>query len=283
MTELIERLNNLKIIEEKDDLKIIEEKDDLKIIEENDNSKIIEEKDNLIKNKGTGAGGKNTNKNGKSFENITDIETKLIENKYEKMKMDKSKYGYYLYKNIIIQGSSKGEALNNIFAYLHKEKIDSPSTKELRRYINRVYTEYEYSLFNSIEKTLTLKNKQQLNNIIETQSDGNSVLALLKSNVGKISTPTIKEEVKKLEYIKNTGRFTKILMETIPRKILKRYQDKLSIVKISDLVRIRKANPLQYYGMLGCFCLYKGAKLFDILIEIFIRRFHKKFLVEVFT
>ena len=27
--------------------------------------------------------------------------------------------------------------------------------------------------------------------------------------------------------------------------------------------------------MLGCFCLYKGAKLFDILIEIFIRRFHK--------
>lgn len=82
MTELIEELNNLKIIEEKDD------------------SKIIEEKDDLIKNKGTGAGGKNTNKNGKSFENITDIETKLIENKYEKMKMDKSKYGYYLYKNI---------------------------------------------------------------------------------------------------------------------------------------------------------------------------------------
>jgi TnpA family transposase len=188
---------------------------------------------------------------------------------------DYQRISNYLYKNIIIQGSSKGEALNNIFAYLHKEKIDPPSTKELRRYINRVYTEYEYSLFNSIEKTLTLKNKQQLNNIIETQSDGNSVLALLKSNVGKISTPTIKEEVKKLEYIKNTGIFTKNLMETIPRKILKRYHDKLSILKISDLVRIRKANPLQYYGMLGCFCLYKGAKLFDILIEIFIRRFHK--------
>mgnify|MGYP001009783825 FL=1 len=188
---------------------------------------------------------------------------------------DYQRISNYLYKNIIIQGSSKGEALNNIFAYLHKEKIDSPSTKELRRYINRVYTEYEYSLFNSIEKTLTLKNKQQLNGIIEPQSDGNSVLALLKSNVGKISTPTIKEEVSKLEYIKNTGIFTKNLMETIPRKILKRYHDKLSILKISDLVRIRKANPLQYYGMLGCFCLYKGAKLFDILIEIFIRRFHK--------
>jgi hypothetical protein len=64
MTELIDELNNLKIVEDNDD---------------------------LIKNKGTGAGGKNTNKNGKSFENITDIETKLIENKYEKKKIDKTK------------------------------------------------------------------------------------------------------------------------------------------------------------------------------------------------
>ena len=181
----------------------------------------------------------------------------------------------YLYENVIIQGASKGEALNNISAYLYKEKIDPPSIKELRRYINKVYAEYEYSLFNSIEEKLTLKNKQQLNNIIKIQSDGNSILSLLKSNVGKISTPTIKAEVTKLEYIKDTGVFTKNLMGIIPRKVLKRYHDKLSILKISDLVRIRKANSLQYYGMVGCFCLYKGAKLFDILIEIFIRRFYK--------
>ena len=63
----------------------------------------------------------------------------------------------YLYKNVIIQGSSKGEALNNILAYLYKEKIDPPSIKELRRYINKVYAEYEHSLFNSIEEKLTLK------------------------------------------------------------------------------------------------------------------------------
>ena len=181
----------------------------------------------------------------------------------------------YLYENVIIQGSSKGEALNNILAYLYKEKIDPPSIKELRRYINKVYAEYEHSLFNSIEEKLTLKNKHQLNNIIKIQSDGNSILFLLKSNVGKISTPTIKAEITKLEYIKDTGVFTKNLMGIIPRKVLKRYHDKLSILKISDLMRIRKANPLQYYGMIGCFCLYKGAKLFDILIEIFIRRFHK--------
>jgi hypothetical protein len=72
----------------------------IEIIEELNNLKIIEENNDLIKNKGTGAGGKNTNKNGKSFENITNIETKLIDNKYEKKNIDKTKYGYYLYKNI---------------------------------------------------------------------------------------------------------------------------------------------------------------------------------------
>ncbi len=181
----------------------------------------------------------------------------------------------YLYKNIISQGSSKGEALNNILAFLYKEKIEPPSLKELRRYINKIYTEYEHSLFYSITKTLTPANKRHLNNIIEIQSGNNSILTLIKSNAGKISTPTIKEEVTKLAYIKETGIFTKDLMEKIPRKILKKYHDKLSILKISELVRIRKDSPLQYYGMLGCFCLYKGGKLFDILIEIFIRRFHK--------
>lgn len=51
-------------------------------------------------NKGTGAGGKNTNVNGKGFEQITDIESKLFENKFEKKILKKNKYGYYLYKNI---------------------------------------------------------------------------------------------------------------------------------------------------------------------------------------
>lgn len=50
-------------------------------------------------NKGTGAGGKNTNLNGKGFEQITDIRNKLFENKFEKKILEKNKYGYYLYKN----------------------------------------------------------------------------------------------------------------------------------------------------------------------------------------
>ena len=52
-----------------------------------------------IINKGTGAGGCNTTINGGAFENKTSIEDKLLENKFEKIIMNKkNKYGYYFEK-----------------------------------------------------------------------------------------------------------------------------------------------------------------------------------------
>lgn len=51
---------------------------------------------NKIINRGTGAGGVNTNNNGSVFERITSIENKLLENKFEKViTNDKNKYSYY--------------------------------------------------------------------------------------------------------------------------------------------------------------------------------------------
>lgn len=51
---------------------------------------------NVYKNKGTGAGGANTNANGLIFENKTSIEKKLLENNFQKVIMNKkNKYGYY--------------------------------------------------------------------------------------------------------------------------------------------------------------------------------------------
>lgn len=49
-----------------------------------------------LKNRGTGAGGENTNKLGKKFEELTDNETNLISLGFKKINMNKSKAGYYL-------------------------------------------------------------------------------------------------------------------------------------------------------------------------------------------
>jgi len=50
-------------------------------------------------NKGTNAGGKNTNLFGKKFEDLTNIESTLFKKKFKKININNSKYGYYFIKN----------------------------------------------------------------------------------------------------------------------------------------------------------------------------------------
>ena len=195
---------------------------------------------------------------------------------FEKFTDDDYRYlGEYLEKNIIIQGTSKGEALTEVLGQLHKKKIVPPTVKELRKYINGVYKKYEESLFNVIVGFLNIKDKKSLDKLATEQEDGSCILSLLRSNTGKISTPTIKEEIAKIEYIKKTGILKKNLLKVVPKKILKKYHDKVSIYKPSDLMSIKAQNSHKYYGLLGCFCSYRGGKTLDTLIEIFIRRFHR--------
>ncbi len=77
------------------------------LIEKTSNLDIKEKKDNLDKkvvkekNKGTGAGGANTNKNGKKFEKLTSNEPSLLKAGYTKhffQGKEKNVYGYYLIK-----------------------------------------------------------------------------------------------------------------------------------------------------------------------------------------
>lgn len=49
-----------------------------------------------VLNKGTGAGGVNTNLNGLAFEKLTNIEEKLLKNNFIKKHINKNKFGYYL-------------------------------------------------------------------------------------------------------------------------------------------------------------------------------------------
>jgi hypothetical protein len=59
-------------------------------------NKMLNENEN--KNRGTGAGGKNTNMNGKNFEDRTSNYDNLIKDNFQKIKINDTKFGYYLYK-----------------------------------------------------------------------------------------------------------------------------------------------------------------------------------------
>jgi hypothetical protein len=76
------------------------DKKSILIIEEDEDDTSTTSSLNVIVNKGTGAGGANTNYYGKKFEEKTNNEKRLLENGYEKVVLNKkSKSGYYLFKN----------------------------------------------------------------------------------------------------------------------------------------------------------------------------------------
>lgn len=76
-----------------------------------------------IKNKGTGAGGANTNINGISFENKTSIENKLLENNFTKVIMNnKNKYGYYFEYNDVENNNKIIYLTQNGFKLYFKKK-----------------------------------------------------------------------------------------------------------------------------------------------------------------
>ncbi len=104
-------MNNIELNEEskiEDLIKSVNNIDLNKDDKDNDNEKKEEKKDNLTKiiNKGTGAGGANTNLNGKKFEDKTCNEQFLINNEYIKINYDNknkntnknNKFNYYLLK-----------------------------------------------------------------------------------------------------------------------------------------------------------------------------------------
>jgi len=88
----------------------------------------IQEISTKLINKGTGAGGKNTNKNGKKFEENTDIIPILIELGFQKKfvpKKEKLENGFYFIKRIDENKSSIYVQQSGLKIYLHnKYKIN---------------------------------------------------------------------------------------------------------------------------------------------------------------
>ncbi len=83
-----------------------------------------------MENRGTGAGGKNTNVNGLAFENKTDNTQRLLKKGFVRITFSSAKYGWYLQKKIndsTFMYFMQKSALNNFcIKYLQKEVCREP-------------------------------------------------------------------------------------------------------------------------------------------------------------
>jgi hypothetical protein len=115
---------------------------------------IIQPSSNIIVNKGTGAGGSNTNYYGKKFEDKTNNEKRLLENGYEKIIINKkSKNGYCLVKKF------EDKIVTFVSQSGLKTYIKQKYNIELYRHPDEAYI----SEYNSGRKVLKILEKKEQN------------------------------------------------------------------------------------------------------------------------
>lgn len=119
------------------------------------------------KNKGIGAGGKNTNLKGKNFEEITDLQLYL--NDYIKYTINDTKYGYFLQKIL-----NKGEENETFYTFMYQSGLKS----YFKKY-------YDIEFFRHPDEAFIVQN-QNFMNIYIMEKRNNPLMEVLKLNYGDV-------------------------------------------------------------------------------------------------
>ncbi|NDE19374.1 MAG: DUF4158 domain-containing protein [Alphaproteobacteria bacterium] len=177
--------------------------------------------------------------------------------------------------DLLAQGLSISQINDEVYKFLRKSKIEPSAHNELSRYISKIYTQYETRFFTECTQHLPLNSQQEVNKLLGMYNNDQTILNFIRMPVGKVSTTTITEEQEKLSYIEKTGVLYKQFFSHIPRKLLKKYHDRVAISTPFQLLEIKDSNPNKFYGLLACFCRYKGARIIDNFIEILVKKLKK--------
>jgi len=165
--------------------------------------------------------------------------------------------------------------VGQLYKLLKDNKIEPPSNQEIYRHVNNNYNKCEQRFFDKCFEAIDSGKQANILKLLDAGDDNQAILNNIRITAGKVSTSTITEELGKLSHIESTSILNNVHYNTISRKLLKKYHDKASVMAPSFLLRIKESNESKFYTLLSCFCKYKGAKIIDNLVDIFIRKFHK--------
>lgn len=181
----------------------------------------------------------------------------------------------FIETDLLVQGLLIEQITDEVYKFLKKTKIEPSAYNELSRYISNIYTQYEIKFFTQCKQNLTLTSQRKLSKLLGMYDNDQTILNFIRTPVGKVSTTTITEELGKLSYIEKTEVVYRKFFNNIPRKLLKTHHDRVAISTPSRLLEIKDGDPNKFYGLLACFCKYKGARIIDNFIEILVRKLKK--------
>lgn len=175
--------------------------------------------------------------------------------------------------SLLAQGLSTNQIIAKVYQHLKKLKIIPPSAMELKRRVSNLCAAYEENFFDKCYQSLTIESQNNILKLFELHNNEQTVLSFIRKTTGSISGNTANEELIKLKYIELTGILQLKHFAQAPRKLLKKYHDRVSTSSPSSLLEIK--DKRRFYGLLGCFCYYKGGKILDTLVDIFIKSLHR--------
>ncbi|WP_425361603.1 DUF4158 domain-containing protein [Candidatus Tisiphia endosymbiont of Ceraclea dissimilis] len=175
----------------------------------------------------------------------------------------------FIETDLSVQGLSIGQINDEVYKFLKKAKVEPSANNELSRYISNICTQYETQFFTECRQHLTLDSQQKLNKLLGMYDSDQTILNFIRTPAGKVSTTTITEEQEKLSYIEKTSIVYRQFFNNIPRKLLKTHHDRVATYTPSRLLEIKDGYPNKFYGLLACFCKYKGARIYMVTAEIY--------------
>jgi TnpA family transposase len=181
----------------------------------------------------------------------------------------------FIEADLLTQGLSISQINDEVYKLLKKSKIEPSANNELSRYISNIYSQYETQFFTECKQYLPLTSEQAVNKLLGMYDNDQTILNFIRIPVGKVSTTTITEEQEKLSYIDNTGVLYTQFFNNVPRKLLKKYHDRVATSTPYRLVEIKDSDQNKFYGLLACFCKYKGTRIIDNFIEILVKKLKK--------
>ena len=165
--------------------------------------------------------------------------------------------------------------IEKVYKLLKNSKIEPPSKQETYKHVNNIDNKCEQQFFDKCFDAIDSSKQANILKLLDIGDDNQTILSNIRGTTGKVSSSTITEELAKLSHIESTSILNNLHYEKISRKILKKYHDKVLVLAPSFLLRIQESNESKFYTLLSCFCKYRGAKIIDNLVDIFIRKFHK--------
>lgn len=188
---------------------------------------------------------------------------------------DKETLISWLEENAVQEIGSEEELYELTVKHLKQIRLELPSPKELEKIIASVWHRIFQNIYQKIENSLSVEQKQKLDEIL-TVSETETFTAFdkLKSLSGKAGVENLSKEAEKLKQIKefSFNLTTNQAMGEIPPKILRILSRRAKNEKAGEM----KNHPDHIrYALMTCFLYIRQAEIIDSLGQMFIEILQK--------